>query len=261
MKLTTHLLVPDCHIPWHCKKSFSILLSVAEDINKWAGLNEIIIMGDFLDFFWVGLHPKLPGQMSIKETFKDEIATGCKILGELREKFPKTKITFVEGNHEFRLMRYIVKNCPALWDLEELTLPHLLKFKEYEVDYVPFGKSQLYSVGGSDLLVRHQPFNGGKHCAASTAHQKSVSLAFGHTHRKQQYTFTDALGKERTCYSLGWLGDRMSPVFDYMDHDNWAKMFGVAYVEQNTKEWWVDEIDIKRNKALYNGMWYEGREG
>jgi hypothetical protein len=249
------LNIPDTHVPWHDPKAWNILLTIAQDVHEKYGIDEINILGDFLDFFWVSLHPKLPDAMSIKETFQDEVAQGCKMLMELRKMFPGVKINFLEGNHEFRLMRYIVKNCPALWDLPELKLEYVLKLDELDINLYPFGKKQLYRCfGDSEYVLRHQPFNGGKHCAASSL-RKKVSIGFGHTHRKQTFTETDAFGKEFQARSLGWLGDRNAPVFSYMDHDDWCQGFEFAW--QISGEMHYQYVEIKEGKAIYEGTVYE----
>jgi hypothetical protein len=78
---------------------------------------------------------------------------------------------------------------------------------------------------------------------------------FGHTHRKQEYTFKRGDGTLVTCLSAGWLGDETQPVFDYMDHDNWAK--GFNFVLSDEKGFWdILDISIKDKKAIYNGTLY-----
>lgn len=249
----TALNIPDCHIPWEDKTSYGIMLHIAQDFEKQYGLDEINIMGDFLDFYWFSLHPKMPSVTSVKETLKEEIYQGIQRLEELRNLFPKAKINYIEGNHEYRMVRYIISKCPELFDL--FSLEDLLQFKKFDIQYIPFGKTQLHRCLGTTYLLRHQPFNGGKHCAASSAHNKGVSLGFGHTHRKQAYTFRDALRKEISCYSLGWLGDRAAPPFDYMDTDDWAQSFQFVHAF-GEDDWFVENIDIKNHKAVFNGYIY-----
>lgn len=247
------LNIPDCHIPWHDEKAYDIMLSIAVDQDKKLPLDEINIMGDFADFFWFGLHGKLPDQMSIKETLKDEIYQCIQKLEQLRKLFPNAKINFIEGNHEFRMVRYIVNKCPELYEL--FTLPELLQFDRIGITYHPYGKNQLYRVLDTNLFIRHQPYNAGKNCASSTAHNKGISLLFGHTHRKQSYTYKQADGKLITCISGGWLGDRNQPVFSYMDSDNWAQSFSFVFSD-GKDDWFIHEIDIKNDKAVYGGYVY-----
>ena len=68
------LNIPDCHIPWHDKAAYTVMLTIAKDLNeKVKPLDQINIMGDFADFHGVKLHPKMPYEMSLKETLRDEI--------------------------------------------------------------------------------------------------------------------------------------------------------------------------------------------
>lgn len=253
MKCKVALNIPDCHIPWHDEKAFDIMLQIAKDLNESQGIDEVNILGDFLDFFWFSLHGKLPSTMGIKETLKDEIYQGIKHLEMLREAFPKAKITFIEGNHEYRMVRYIVAKCPELYEL--FTLPELLQFDRLSIDYVPFGKSQLHSCLGTDYYLRHQPYNMGKNFASSTAHNKAISLGCGHVHRNQSYTMKRGDGTEVTVRSCGWMGDETQPIFDYMDHTHWSKGFEFVFA-YGESDWFIHEVNIKNNKAVYNGFLY-----
>lgn len=248
------LNIPDSHIPFHCEESFQLMLNVAKDVDRDIGISEINILGDFLDFFWVSLHPKGPATSSVKQSFKDEIYEGIQKLKLLRELFPKATINYIEGNHEFRLVRYLIAKCPELYDL--YSLPDILCFDEIGVNYFPFGKGQKVSCLGTDLFMRHQPYNQGKNCAATTAHNKGISLLFGHTHRIQSYHLVRGDGTEVSVYSTGWLGDRTQPVFEYMDTDDWGTGFTMTYAFSE-KDWHVHQIHIKNGKAVYNGSLYE----
>jgi hypothetical protein len=63
-----------------------------------------------------------------------------KFLGELRESCPETHIVYLEGNHEFRIIRHMAEATPALrtvlGDLHGFTVASLLKLDEYEIEYV-----------------------------------------------------------------------------------------------------------------------------
>jgi hypothetical protein len=129
------------------------MLSIAKDVDIDLGIDEINILGDFLDFFWFGLHPKMPGQMSIRETLTDEIYQGIKKLEELREAFPNATINFIEGNHEYRMVRYIVAKCPELYDM--FKLDEILQFDRMGINYIPYGKQQKHRILDTDIYCRH----------------------------------------------------------------------------------------------------------
>lgn len=270
MRVSVALNIPDCHIPWHDKKAYQIMLTCALDVNERTPITEINIMGDYADFLYFSNHPKLPEQMPIKIHLKDEIHCVIQKLEELRRLFPKARIKFIEGNHEYRMVRYLTKKAPELYDL--FTLPDILRFKQNDIEYFPFGKQQLVQCLNTDYYLRHQPFNTGKHCAAGSLDAKHISIGFGHTHRKQEVVVTDAHGKELSGRSMGWLGDRLAPVFSYVDTDHWSQSFEFVYSEakpmtyrevknlnhspQPATTWWADSVRIVDSKAYYNGVIY-----
>lgn len=63
-----------------------------------------------------------------------------KFLDDLRAAAPNAELIFVEGNHEFRLLRHLAESTPALRavlaDLHGMTIPGLLGLDKYEVNYV-----------------------------------------------------------------------------------------------------------------------------
>ena len=247
------LNIPDCHIPWHDKAAYTVMLTIAKDLNeKVKPLDQINIMGDFADFHGVKLHPKMPYEMSLKETLRDEIRQVYLAVKQLRDMFPEAEINYIEGNHEQRLQRYLVQKAPELFDF--VTLPELLKFDTLGIRYYPYGRGQLVQCLDTDYHLRHAPYNAGKHTAASTAHNKGISLGFGHTHRKQSYTFKTAMNQEISCYSMGWLGDETAPIFNYIDTDNWSKGFQIVYSVDGLPI--IHTVDIRDHKAVYNGILY-----
>ena len=250
---TTALNIPDCHIPWHNVAAYEIMIDIAKDFDAKYGIDQINILGDFLDFYWVNLHPKLPSHFSVKGTFRDEVYIGIQKLKQLRSLFPNAEIRFLEGNHEQRLVRYLVKNAPALFDI--VNLKELLKLDELGIEYIEYGKNQLVQCLDTDYYLRHVPYSQGKHCALGTIDKKHISLGFGHTHRKQSATVCDALGKELTANSLGWLGDRSAPVFSYMDSDDWSMGFEFVFDFRGTFH--SQYIDIKNLQAHWEGHIYE----
>lgn len=249
------LNIPDTHIPFHSESHYNLMLEIAKDVDKSIGISEVNILGDFLDFYWFSLHPKGPASTQIKHNLQDEIYEGIQKLKELRALFPKAKINFIEGNHEYRMVRYLITKCPELYDL--YTLPELLCFEEIgNIEFHPYGKAQKVRCLDTDLFMRHQPYNMGKNCASTTAHNKGISLLFGHTHRLQTYNLVRGDETEVSTYSSGWLGDRTQPVFDYMDTDDWGLGFSFTYAFSRT-DWHLHLIHFKNGKAVYNGNLYK----
>lgn len=256
MKCKIALIVPDTHFPNHSKKALSTMFEVVDDLPH---LDEIVLLGDVPDFYGVSLHDVLPECLTLKQTMKDEIYQVNKFLDFLESKYNKpTK--WLEGNHTKRLMRYITKKAPALFDF--IDAQTLFKLDERQnIEYHPFTRNQLCRVLGTNLYARHQPYNQGVNCALGTIQKKQISLIFGHTHRVQTAIKKRGDKSFISAYSCGCLIDFDSPVFAYADVDDWAHAFGIVYqYSEDPEDYIVHIVEIKNGKAIYNGNLYEGED-
>ena len=241
------LVIPDCHIPYEDKRAYEIMLAVAKDINP----DEIVILGDYADFFGLSSHGKEAG---ITELFEEELFCVIERLKELNQLFPNADKVFIEGNHEYRLPRYLNKNCPELY--KSITVPKLLMLDHMNYKFIPYGPNQQYSILGSKLLGRHEPLAGGKHVAQNSCEKAMSSLIFGHTHRIQEAQTVAIDGKNYRGISTGWLGNKDHKVMQYVkNHHQWALGFSeVTVLEDGT--WFNNLIHIIDYKCNYNGYIY-----
>lgn len=241
------LIIPDCHIPYEDKKAYDLMLAVAKDIDP----DEIVILGDYADFYGLSSHGKDAG---IQELFQEELYEVIERLKELNKLFPNAKKVFIEGNHEYRLPRYLNKNCKELYG--SVSVPNLLHLKHFGFEFVPYGPDQKYNVLGSKLVARHEPLAGGKHVAQNTVEKAMASVIFGHTHRIQEAQTVAIDGKNYRGISSGWLGDKDHPVMSYVkNHHQWALGFSeVTVLEDGT--WFNNLIHIIDYKCNYNGNIY-----
>ena len=263
MMVSNALCIPDCHVPWHDEKAWDIMLRVAKDFDAkhshldQPGLHEIVILGDFLDFFGVSLHEKneLP-----EYDFFEEVHIGIKMLKELRAKFPKAKITYIEGNHEYRLKRYMWKNAKDLVGF--MSVPNLLTLDDLGINWVPYGKYQKYRIFNSNLFARHEPFSNGEHvCAGTIKKGRGASWIFGHTHRVQYSQINDVWMQPIEAISAGWLGLPGSSVVNYIkNHEQWLQSFTFIQVIQDSGVWFHDQVIIKDHQAIWDNKFYASKD-
>jgi len=217
------LVIPDCHIPYEDRRAYDLMLTVAKDIDP----DEIVILGDYADFYAVNSHGKDADMGSA--LLMDEVYEVIIRLKELNKMFPKAKKVYIEGNHEYRLARYINNRCPDLYGTIDIRTILELKLLGYE--FVPYGPNQKYSVLGSKLIARHEPLAGGKHVAQNTVEKAMHSVIFGHTHRIQEAQIVTIHGENYRGISSGWLGDSSHRVMQYVrGHHQWAHAFSVVTV-------------------------------
>src|SRR5260370_26148298 len=112
----------DHHVPFHDESALALFKHfLRRERPEW-----LILNGDFQDFWEVSRFDLTP--RGGKE-FKEEIAIGKTILRSFRRILPKARITWVEGNHEFRLRRYLIQNARVLYGVPGLTVPELFDLK------------------------------------------------------------------------------------------------------------------------------------
>ena len=255
MNFKIAVLIPDMHIPWHDVRAFDVAYKIMHDLPK---IDELIILGDFTDHYAFSFHDDLPSMIGMKTAFEDEIYHANKILDRLDILNANKKI-FLEGNHEYRLSRYMGKFARAIFD--EHHNEKLFKCEERGWQCIPFARKnayQLHRVLDTDVYCRHAPFSQGVHCAASTLQKKNISLIFGHTHRVQRIIKKKGNGEYIEGISNGCLIDFKAPVFSYMDTDDWAQAISVVYqYGDNPQDYLIDQIVIKDGKAVYQGNFYE----
>ena len=154
--------------------------------------------GDIFDLPEFGRFPVDPREWDVVGRIK---FVHDNILAPLREACPNTQIDFVEGNHEFRLLRHLADASPALKavlsDLHGWTVPKLLGLDDYEVNYIAkadlaaFTKGdqkkeveRSYKIYDDAVLIHHHPHArdwgmpgwNGHHHSWRVFHQKSAKL-------------------------------------------------------------------------------------
>lgn len=251
MSLKLALIIPDTHVPYHDERAYQLMLNVAKDLE----LDEIVILGDFADFYAVSSHGKHPLLM---HTLKEEVEQVNSKLDQLDLLFPKAKKYFIEGNHEYRLARYLYNVAPALFGVTETkTLFNLNKRPLWH--FLEYGPSQLHSVLGSHLKARHEPLGSS---AKASAAKSLCSLVYGHIHRLEESHIVGIEGTNHVNFSVGWLGDkRQDLIYGYVKgHHQWQLGFGLAYVDQETRYFYHQKIHILVNgrsySCLVNGKLY-----
>lgn len=222
MGYRTALIWPDTHVPYENRTAYSLALQVGRDLGSY--LDEIVFLGDFADFYSINGHgAKNPGLVGL---LLREVECVNERFDEFDRLFPQTKKVFLEGNHEYRLQRYLVQRAPELFGLTDV--PTLFKLRErFNWSFIPYDKRQKYQVLGSKLWARHKPPGASPKAVAAKV---MGSLIYGHTHRMEETQVVSIDGQVCRIFGAGWLGDSNAGVFDYIDnHDQWCLGFSVCH--------------------------------
>lgn len=251
-----YAILNDVHFPFEDKQRYSVTLNIVKSI----GVVGLYLNGDIGEFQGVSSWPLHPTEKNIN--LCAELQYMNKKFDELQEMFPDVPVTYICGNHENRLFRYIRDLAPHLWGVVP-GCPDLLKFPERPywkfVDYAP---DQLVRCGKSKLYLRHEPLGRGQNHAKATADSSYVDIAYGHTHAYQTST-SRRFGPSPyvvKAYSLGWLGDKSRHVFDYRGpKENWTHGFTIVECDPKTGNYTLEFINLSSLPVLYRGEIYAAK--
>lgn len=247
MAIRSALILPDKHVPDHNKRH----MAIAFEVGAYLGISELVDLGDMADFYSLMNHQKDP---RIYRKLSKEVEAVNHLMDLYETVFPKAKKVFIQGNHEYRLERYLKNTAPELFGLVKCEdLFYIKERKNWE--WVPYTASQVYQILNSKLYARHEPIGTS---AKTTAQRAMKNIVFGHTHRVESAEVVAIDGEPYRAWSCGWLGDISRPAFDYVkNHHQWASGFGIAYIT-NDGNWWGETVRIIKNKAVVAGKVFKG---
>lgn len=243
------LLLYDIHIP---HQDIVAVDSAIKYAKAHYDIREIILGGDTMDCESLSKYDKI----SETASFSDEVYATNRFLRMLRENFPNAKITYIMGNHEERLEKYIRKNAPELADFKELTLPSFLDFDEIGVEFIDNRKRLTQGVGpyrvqGWNVFHGHEfgicPLT---NPAKRYVDRAKVNMIVGHIHKTDSSVMTTFNRDLIRCYSVGTLA-KLSP--DYMPINQWTQGFAIIEHVYADITSWRTPLGIVHNHLIWYG--------
>ena len=236
------LVIQDVHIPYHDSKAVTLAL----DEGKRKGVDCIIINGDLCDFYAISSWDKDP----TARDFDSEIQSCRLFLEHLRDRFPKARIVFKEGNHEERIWRFMWRKSPELYSLKDgqgkklLNLRSLMDADNYGVEVVA-EKRPIRCGDHLHLLHGHEfrtPFTNPVNPARGLYLRAKCNAFCGDLHQSSNHVET-GLTHTVSCWSGGCLCDLHPP---YSPLNKWN--LGFALVNLSKGQWDLD------NKKIIGGQ-------
>lgn len=217
------------------------------EIAKYIGIDEIVLLGDYADFYPVSGYKKDPRFPVLLEK---EIKSVNEGLDQLDKEWPLAKKVYLLGNHEKRLETYLVDKAPALFGVTDCQfLFGLNQRKRWAC--IDFDRHQVYRVLGSDLMARHRPLATNPKSGLQRAGQ---SYCYGDIHKIEEAHAVSLDGKPLVAFCPGWLGETRHRAFDYMASPaQWQQGFAIVSKEKSSKTFHHEIIEIKNNTAIVYG--------
>lgn len=238
------LIVPDCHVPYHDKRAFNLMLKVATELPP----DIIISIGDFADFFSISRHSKDPRR---RFRFKEELEEVSRELSRVDDLGAKEKY-YIAGNHEDRMDRYINEVAPEFSRMFDI--PEVLRLEQRGWKYVPYKDD----VKVGKLNATHDVGTFGMNATRTALAAYHGNVVTGHTHRLMYHIEGNMKGEPHVSASFGWLGDRKE--IDYMHRvkaaRDWALGFGWGHMRADGTIY-LAPIPIVHYTCVVEGRYFE----
>lgn len=212
-------------------------------------IDEVILLGDFLELASVGEH----GGCADEGELLADLDAGRALLREVMDAAPGAAVTYLEGNHETRLPRYIEHRAAPL--AGALTLPEALRLADLGVRWVPerdqpIARGTLRLMHGHQDLARPPQYHAAK--IANLRGRQGTVTVYGHVHRPQHIA---RIGEESAhAIGLGCLRT-LAPGWEHGRASGWEHGFGVAYVSDSGRAD-VYPVAVRNGAIVWDGRVY-----
>lgn len=215
------MIVSDIHIPFHSEAATDTAFN---DAAK-QGVRGIILNGDIFDFHWASRFVQDPRHLDAHA----ERERGVRFLADLRKAFPRAEIVFNEGNHEVRIVHYIMRR-PELFNLPELRLENMYRFGEHGIKFAD--TLTALSLGKLRIIHGHEyRIGAGVVNVARILQQRAgVNAICGHFHRSNEYIKRLADGSVIGAWSTGCLSG-LSPY--WLPMNEWNHGYALVDVDED----------------------------
>lgn len=248
------LILPDMHVKASKKggldyRTWDAVIRFADD-HVW---DYVVLLGDVMDLNVISSHNNGKPRLVEGERLQAEFEETDEVLLQVEQAAPQAQKVWVEGNHEFRLTRYINVH-PELEGA--LSVPQTLQLRKRGWKWVPFwSEGAVYELG--KLTCIHGVYTNKEH-AAKHLREYQCNLVYGHVHDRQAASMT-ARGdnKTHTAQSLGTLSV-YDPQWMRGKPNKWQQAFAEAAVfPDGFFNLWVTDV-FKHRFMSGDGVVYQG---
>jgi predicted phosphodiesterase len=237
------VVLPDVHLE---QDAHSNVYTLVKKYIQFVRPDEVIILGDFMNCASLSFHDlgKLKNQENKRYSLECEYANNEL---DFLQRYSKQQ-TYIEGNHEERVNRWIVQDPQKLSGVVDL--PITLCLKQRRIKWKPL--NSLYARG--KCYFTHGVYINQYH-AAKHLQRFGCCLVYGHTHTAQTHQMNMKMQDPIMAYGLGCLCDHEP---DYMKGKpaNWINQFAELYYDEKSGKFNLDTINITSGQFIREGKVY-----
>lgn len=257
----------------HDEAAIDLALAMVEDIQP----DLIVLVGDNLDLPEMGKYRLSPAFI---RTTQPAIDYATELMFRIRAAAPNARCVWLAGNHEERLVNYVLDNASAAFGLRQgarpdsfpvLSVPHLCRLEESGVEFLEGYPANDFWVNERLRIIHGDRVKSNGSTAHVYLNNHKTSVIYGHIHRREYAakTFVKWEGARTimaatpgclakcdgavpsTKGGLDLHGRPMTVVEDWQQG-----LAVVTYEDSGDHRFFYQQVDIQDGVAMYNGKLY-----
>ena len=246
------LIIGDTHGSHVDPQAIAAVLSDVADIE----ITEVMMLGDHLECGgWLSGKHTMGYVAEIDETgFEDDINYTNDLLDRLQKISPK--ITYIEGNHEHRIERWIVDSVQgnkrnAEFLKRQISPKSVLRLDDRGIDYIPQDSQNDMEDRG---IIRRgkgyftHGFSTAKNAAGKTLEKFAGCVYYGHTHRAD-FSITRLVNVGLVSAWCPGCLCKLSPRWHHSDPTTWNHGYILQIVDSKTQDFQTIHVPIFNGKS------------
>ena len=253
----------------HDEKAIETALAVITRIQP----DVVVLVGDNLDLPELGKYRLSP---AFQQTTQASIDRATTFAATLRLCAPNADIVWIAGNHEERLVNYVLDNAKAAFGLRKgntpddwpvLSIPYLCRFNEYRIRYLAGYPASSFWINQRLRVIHGDKVRSNGSTAHSYLASSKTSVIYGHIHRREwaERSREDWDGaKTIMAASPGTLARTDGAVPSTkggIDLDgrpltvveDWQQGFAVVTYQPGDGDFWYEQVPIHSGRCLWRG--------
>lgn len=260
----------DGQVPYHDPRAFGVFLEFLHvEKEEGRGFTHIINLGDE----WDG--EQFSTNFARDPRAVERIRSDRRIIRERFRKLaavaPDSEIIWVEGNHEYRLYRYLRDKAPEILmllteDEEAPDVPTILGLDTPVTYIAPYGEMYEHSFGRGNKFIFKHGDSAAVYAARKELETVGASGMSGHTHRFQVASITKQAGSQSAWWSLPAMcnirGSNCPP--GYMTgsgYRQWQQGFADIWFGNSLDLFEVNTHIIEEGRMIANGRIFKDVRG
>lgn len=229
------LILSDIHIPYHEPKP----IEAAFQAGQAEKVDGVFINGDLMDCAAIGYWG------TAHKDFNSELEATIDFLDLLRQEFPKQKIIYKPGNHEYRLPQYFVTKAPDLAESPLAAMETVLGCEERNIEFLDY--HQIAYFGRLPVIHGHEIKNITRavNPARGLFLKAKTFSACSHCHSASEHTPKTIEGKLLTTWSFACLCD-LNPDWNPFGND-WGWGYALINIEKD------GNFEVENKRVLHTG--------